>query len=112
MGPELKCAEIHQGRLFVRADEPPGACGTQGTVEKELRACIPHQAVPLQACVAVAAARMASGSRLVFVEKRRLAAAVAAGCAAHAGIAIGFKFKLKTSEKEKEESGAKSPGRD
>jgi hypothetical protein len=25
-----------------------GACGTQGAVEEELRAGIPHQAVPLQ----------------------------------------------------------------
>ena len=33
---------------LVRAAEPLGACGAQGTVEKELRARIPHQAVPLQ----------------------------------------------------------------
>ena len=44
----LKCAEVHQGHLLVRVTEPFEACGTQGTVEKELRACIPHQTVPLQ----------------------------------------------------------------
>jgi hypothetical protein len=39
----LKRAEIHQGHLLVRVQVPEdlGACGTQGTVEKELRACIP-----------------------------------------------------------------------
>ncbi len=43
----LKCAEVHQGHLLVRVTHPFGACGTHGTVE-ELRACIPHQTVPLQ----------------------------------------------------------------
>ena len=40
----LKRAEINQRR----ATEPLGACGSQDTIEKELRACIPHQAFPLQ----------------------------------------------------------------
>ncbi len=40
---------------------------------------------PAHGLVAVAAARIVSGCRLVFVEKGLLAAAVAAGCAAHAG---------------------------
>ncbi len=58
----LKCAEVHQGHLLGRVTvthalmltvtltvtEPLGACGKQGTVEKELMACIPHQTVPLQ----------------------------------------------------------------
>ena len=42
---------------------------------------------PAHGLVAVAAARIVSGCRLVVVEIRRVAAAVAAGCAAHAGIA-------------------------
>ena len=42
---------------------------------------------PAHGLVAVDAARVVSGSRLVVVEKRRLSAAVAAGSAAHAGIA-------------------------
>ncbi len=45
----LKRAEIHQGYLLVHSSVPLGACGTQGAVEEELRARIPHQAVPLQA---------------------------------------------------------------
>ena len=40
---------------------------------------------PAHGLVAVDAARVVSGGRLVVVEKRRLAAAVAAGSAAHAG---------------------------
>ena len=40
---------------------------------------------PQHGPVAVAAARIVRGGRLVVVEKRRLAAAVAAGSAAHAG---------------------------
>ncbi len=42
---------------------------------------------PAIGLVAVDAARIVSGSRLLVVEKRRLYAAVAAGSAAHAGIA-------------------------
>ena len=44
----LKRAEIHQGYLLVHSSVPLGACRTQGAVEEELRARIPHQAVPLQ----------------------------------------------------------------
>jgi hypothetical protein len=44
----LKRAEIHQGYLLVCSSVPLGACRTQGAVEEELRARIPHQAVPLQ----------------------------------------------------------------
>ncbi len=40
---------------------------------------------PAHGLVAKAAARIVTGCRLVVVEKGRLAAAVAAGCAAHAG---------------------------
>ena len=42
---------------------------------------------PAHGLVAVDAARIVSGGRLIVVEKSRLAAAVAAGSAAHAGIA-------------------------
>ncbi len=46
----LKRAEVHEGHLLVGSTVPGllGTCGTQGTVEKELRTRIPHQAVPLQ----------------------------------------------------------------
>ena len=80
---------------------------------------------PAHGLVAVDAARIVSGYRLVVVEIRWVAAAVAAGCAAHAdiaphrlgchrslkyglGVQVGFKFKLETGEKVKEESGAES----
>ncbi len=42
---------------------------------------------PAHGLVAVDAARVVSGGRLIVVEKSQLAAAVAAGSAAHAGIA-------------------------
>ncbi len=42
---------------------------------------------PAHGLIAVAAALIVSGYRLAGVEKSRLAAAIAAGCAAHAGIA-------------------------
>ena len=40
----LKCAEVHEGHLLVGSTVHGllGACGTQGTVEEELRTCIPH----------------------------------------------------------------------
>ncbi len=46
----LKRAEIHQGHLLVRGTvhRRLEACQTQGAVEEELRARIPHQAVPRQ----------------------------------------------------------------
>jgi hypothetical protein len=49
----LKRAEVHQGHLIegivgITVPSLLGACGTQGTVEKELRMHIPHEAVPLQ----------------------------------------------------------------
>jgi hypothetical protein len=44
----LKRAEIHQGHLLVSTAVPIVACRTQGAVEEELRAHIPHQTVPLQ----------------------------------------------------------------
>ncbi len=43
----LKRAEINQGHLFVRTSVPLGACQAQNTVEEELRARMPHKAVPL-----------------------------------------------------------------
>jgi hypothetical protein len=71
---------------------------------------------PAHGLVAKAAARVVHRGRFVVVEKRRLAAAVAAGCAAHAGkapmdssrwhrgfkyglgVQYGFKFKLETGD--------------
>ena len=46
----LKRAEINQGHLLVRTTvhRRLEACRTQGAVEEELRARIPHQAVPRQ----------------------------------------------------------------
>ena len=46
----LKRAEIDQGHLFVRTTVHSHleACRTQGEVEEELRARIPHQVVPRQ----------------------------------------------------------------
>ena len=40
----LERAEVHEGYLLVGSTvrELLGACGTQGTVEEELRTCIPH----------------------------------------------------------------------
>ncbi len=43
----LKRAETHQGHLFVLTVVPLGACQAQRTVEEELRASIPYQAIPL-----------------------------------------------------------------
>ena len=45
----LKCAEIHEGDLLVNTAEPfpLSSRGTQGTVEEELLASIPHQTIPL-----------------------------------------------------------------
>ena len=54
----LKRAEIHQGYLLVCSSVPPGACRTQGAVEEELRARIPHQAVPLQAKIGLDVERL------------------------------------------------------
>ena len=46
----LKRAEINQGHLLVltTVHSRLEACWTQGAVEEELRARIPHQAVPRQ----------------------------------------------------------------
>ncbi len=47
---ELKRVEVHEGNLLVvcTVPWPLGACGTQCTVEEELRTRILHQVVPLQ----------------------------------------------------------------
>ena len=76
---------------------------------------------PPHGLVATAATRIVRGGRLVVVEKSRLAAAVAAGCAAHAskapmhrarghwsvkyglGLRVQVGFKMGTGEKVKEE---------
>jgi hypothetical protein len=46
----LKCAEVHEGHFVVGSAEPGplGVCGTQGTVEEELRTRIPHKTAPVQ----------------------------------------------------------------
>ncbi len=54
----LKRAEIHQGYLLVHSSFPLGACRAQGAFEEELRARIPHQAVPLQAKIGLDVERL------------------------------------------------------